>query len=111
MNLGDNGFQAGPVERMSDPESRCCPQPLQATSGIKVTVERNSQIRTYSPIPVHLALNSSELKNLMNLLLVGFKLEFKRFAIGNGDSCSSETLGPKYHLHVVRSQRKPLFTE
>jgi hypothetical protein len=43
MKLGDNGFESGPVERMSCPESRCCPQP---TSGIKVTVERTSQIHT-----------------------------------------------------------------
>lgn len=46
MNLGDNGFESRPVERISCPESRCCPQPLQVTSGIKVTVERNSQIHT-----------------------------------------------------------------
>jgi hypothetical protein len=46
MNLGDNVFESGTFQHMSCPESRCCPQPLQANSGIKVTVERTSQIHT-----------------------------------------------------------------
>jgi len=53
MNLGDNCFESGPVERMSCPESRCCPRPPQTTSGIKVTIEITSQIHTKSPGPAH----------------------------------------------------------
>jgi hypothetical protein len=66
MNLGDNCFESGPVERNFCPESRCCLQPPQTTSGMKVTVEITSQIHTKSPVPARYALNNSVLKNLMN---------------------------------------------